>query len=191
MAHRRSDVVAKALEVLDDHGLADLSMRRLAAELDVRPSALYWHFANKQELLAAVSDEILARGLDRREHSASDWNERIAATCRELRDAMLAFPDGAELVATIHAFGLGTVSLDDRLGQALSGADLGDDLRHIAASTLLHFVFGHVADEQTHLQADSAGALVGRSDVDTARFEAGLALIIAGIAQKVAERAPS
>lgn len=191
MAHRRSDVVAKALEVLDNHGLADLSMRRLAAELDVRPSALYWHFANKQELLAAVSDEILARGLDRREHSASDWNERIAATCRELRDAMLAFPDGAELVATIHAFGMGAVSLDDRLGQALSGADLDDDLRQIAASTLLHFVFGHVADEQTHLQADSSGALVGRSDIGAARFEAGLALIIAGIAQEVAERAPS
>ena len=39
-----------------------LTMRRLGAELGVQPSAIYHHFANKQALLAAVADEILARG---------------------------------------------------------------------------------------------------------------------------------
>src|SRR5258708_1968452 len=34
-------------------------MRRLARELDVTPGALYWHFANKQQLLGAVADEVL------------------------------------------------------------------------------------------------------------------------------------
>ena len=37
-------------------------MRRLAAELDVRPSALYHHVPSKQVLLAAVADEVLRRG---------------------------------------------------------------------------------------------------------------------------------
>ena len=62
MRHRRDDVVARALRVLDDHGLADLTMRRLGTELGVQPSALYHHFPSKQVLLAAVADEILARG---------------------------------------------------------------------------------------------------------------------------------
>ena len=62
MAHRRQDVVEHAIAVLDAYGLADLSMRRLGAELGVQPSALYHHFTDKQTLLAAVADEILARG---------------------------------------------------------------------------------------------------------------------------------
>jgi hypothetical protein len=47
-------------EILDAYGLGDLSMRRLAERLGVKAGALYWHVANKQSLLAAVSDEILA-----------------------------------------------------------------------------------------------------------------------------------
>ncbi|NEM90951.1 TetR family transcriptional regulator [Galbitalea soli] len=59
--HSRDDVVTAALRILDDIGLADLSMRRLAASLGVQASALYWHFPNKQSLLASVSDRILDR----------------------------------------------------------------------------------------------------------------------------------
>ena len=62
MRYRRADVVDHAIAVLDAYGLADLTMRRLGAELGVQPSALYHHFANKQALLAAVADEILVRG---------------------------------------------------------------------------------------------------------------------------------
>ena len=57
--HKR-DVVEAATSLLDDYGIADLSMRRLARELNVSPGALYWHFANKQQLLGAVADRILA-----------------------------------------------------------------------------------------------------------------------------------
>ena len=56
--HKR-DVVEAATTLLDNYGIADLTMRRLARELDVSPGALYWHFANKQELLGAVADRIL------------------------------------------------------------------------------------------------------------------------------------
>ena len=62
MRNHRGDVVERALHVLDRYGLADLTMRRLATELGVQPSALYHHFPNKQALLAAVADEVLRRG---------------------------------------------------------------------------------------------------------------------------------
>ncbi|MGZ8727117.1 MAG: TetR/AcrR family transcriptional regulator, partial [Aeromicrobium sp.] len=48
MRYHRTDIVERAIGVLDQYGLADLSMRRIAAELGVQPSALYHHFANKQ-----------------------------------------------------------------------------------------------------------------------------------------------
>jgi len=47
--------------LLDELGLPDLTMRRLASTLEVQPSALYWHFPNKQALLASVADQIIAR----------------------------------------------------------------------------------------------------------------------------------
>ena len=55
MSNSRADVLRAARDILIDHSLADLSMRRLATEVGVRPNALYWHFPNKQTLLAALA----------------------------------------------------------------------------------------------------------------------------------------
>lgn len=164
-----------ALDVLDRHGLADLSMRRLAADLDVRPSALYWHFANKQTLLAAVADEVLRRGA--RPVPDGPWDERVTAYALQLRDAMLAYRDGAELVATVQAFGLGGEKPVARLVGLL-----GDDgFAEVAATTVLHFVLGHVSDEQMALQASSAGAIDDDPLARTDTFATGLGIVVAGI----------
>lgn len=182
MRNSRSDVVDRAIVVLDSYGLADLTMRRLAAELGVQPSALYHHFANKQTLLAAVADEILARGP--RAARPAAWDDRVVAVCAELRDAMLAYRDGADVVATVRSFGLGAATPYDELVAALTDAGLEPGQVPTAARTLLHFVFGHVVDEQTHLQAGAAGAIDGaprgRSD-----FALGLTIVVDGIRRRV------
>ncbi|MDF1602886.1 TetR/AcrR family transcriptional regulator C-terminal domain-containing protein [Nocardioides sp. YIM 152315] len=181
MRYHRADVVDRALAVLDAYGLADLTMRRLGAELGLRPSALYHHFGNKQELLAAVADEILARG--RRGPRPDAWDACVETVCTELRDAMLAYRDGAELVATVRSFGLGAATPYDELVVALGEGGLAPAQVPVAARTLLHFVFGHVVDEQTHLQAGSAGAIDGapREESD---FALGLGLVLDGIRQR-------
>jgi AcrR family transcriptional regulator len=187
MRYHREDVVQRAIVVLDTYGLADLTMRRLGAELGVQPSALYHHFANKQSLLAAVADEILARG--RRASSEQlPWDARVLAVCAELRDAMLAYRDGAEVVATVHAFGLGAQAPGRELEAALADGGLGPDLRRTAARTLLHYVFGHVSEEQTHLQASSAGAIDG-PPASESDFELGLAIVMDGIRLRQRETA--
>ena len=82
----KADVVDAATAILDAHGIADLTMRRVARELNVTPGALYWHFASKQELLGAVADRILRPAVDA--EPAGDWGRRIEATCLALRDAL-------------------------------------------------------------------------------------------------------
>jgi AcrR family transcriptional regulator len=177
-------VVARAIEVLDAHGLADLTMRRLGAELGVQPSAIYHHVRDKQTLLAAVADEILARGARPGTVDPEAWDERVRVTCERLRDAMLAYRDGAEVVATAFAFGLGAAAPYDDLVAALGAAGLEPALVPTAARTLLHFVFGHVVDEQTHLQAGSAGAIADEPRA-TSDFAAGLGIVLDGIRQRV------
>lgn len=184
MAHRRADVVQCALGVLDEYGLADLTMRRLGSELGVQPSALYHHFVNKQTLLAAVADELLARGLS--PVPAGPWDERVRAACGQVRDTLLAWRDGAELVATVHAFGLGGHAAQESIAEALSGSGLAEELRLTATRTLLHFVFGHATEEQTRMQASSIGAIEADPS-ETSDFEAGLALVIDGIRVRVGD----
>lgn len=178
MRYHRADVVDRALVVLDAYGLADLTMRRLGGELGVQPSALYHHFPNKQSLLAAVADEILARG--RRTPRPAAWDARVEAVCTELRDAMLAYRDGAELVATVRSFGLGAATPYDELAAALTDGGLDPSLVPTAARTLLHFVFGHAVDEQTHLQAGSVGAIED-APREQSDFVLGLQIVVDGI----------
>ena len=96
--HKR-DVVDAATAILDNYGIADLTMRRLGRELNVSPGALYWHFANKQQLLGAIADRILESVGD----VSGGWRERIAGVCGQLRDALLSHTDGAELVSASFA----------------------------------------------------------------------------------------
>ena len=185
MRHRRDDVVARALSVLDDHGLADLTMRRLGTELGVQPSAVYHHFPSKQVLLAAVADEILARGA--RPLPQGPWDDRVRASCHTLRDACLAWTDGAEVVATARAFGLGARAPYDELVGVMVAGGVGEELAGSAARTLLHFVLGHAVDEQTHRQAGSVGAIDSDpTSVDhTADFGTGIDLVLAGLRARV------
>ncbi|MBC9735047.1 TetR family transcriptional regulator [Nocardioides marmotae] len=187
MRNHREDVVDQALRVLDTYGLADLTMRRLAKELGVQPSALYHHFPSKQLLLAAVADELLARGA--RPEPDGTWEEQSRACCTQLRDAMLAYRDGAEVVATVHAFGLGAQAPERALADAVAGSGAAPDLVRAATRTLLHLVFGHTLDEQTHLQAGSAGA-IDDDPRDRSDLEVGVGLVLDGIRARTAAPHP-
>ena len=178
MAHHRSDVLAHAVALLDTHGLAALTMRRLGAELEVQPSAIYHHFASKQALLAAVADEILARGA--RPRTASAWPEQLREVCSELRHAMLACTDGADVVATVWAFGLGAAGPVAEMEKILADAEVPDELVPVASRTLVHYVFGHAFEEQTARQAVRLGA-VERSLESLPDFDLGLDLVIGGL----------
>ena len=162
--HRRGDVVARAIAVLDERGLEDWSMRRLAADLGVQPSALYHHFSGKDALLAAVADELLARG--RRPTEVVTWESELRLVCVELRDAMRSHRDAAELIASAHARGVGAQEPGRRMEAALRRAGAGPDLARVGASTLLHFAFAHVGD-------------------DAADFSLGLGIVLDGLAARI------
>ncbi|MBI5926505.1 MAG: TetR/AcrR family transcriptional regulator [Aquabacterium sp.] len=53
----RETILASAMAFIEDHGVAELSMRTLAANLGVTPNALYRYFASKADLEFAMADE--------------------------------------------------------------------------------------------------------------------------------------
>jgi TetR/AcrR family transcriptional regulator, tetracycline repressor protein len=184
--HKR-DVVDAAAKILDDYGIADLTMRRLARELDVSPGALYWHFANKQQLLGAVADRVLQPA--QAEPTQVSWRERVTRVCAGLRDALLSHTDGAELVSASLAAGQSEVMTQilARLAGAASDAGVNAEQAELTARTVVYYVLGFTADEQSRLQWDAAGAElpIGQSVLSAdpnGRFMFGLRLLIDGIA---------
>lgn len=55
--HLRDALISTGLRLIDREGLQALSIRRLAAEVGVSHTAPNYHFANKKELVAAISTE--------------------------------------------------------------------------------------------------------------------------------------
>ncbi|MDN3445358.1 TetR family transcriptional regulator [Microbacterium sp. APC 3901] len=154
--HDRGGVARAALTLLDEVGLADLSMRRIAGRLEVQPSALYWHFSSKQELLAELADRITA-GIPRDDAD-------VLTTARGIRDALFTYRDGAELVLSTYALRLGSSSAQTALEAALARHGHTDAAERAAA--LLHFVLGHATLVQQRMHADSHGAARADGTVD-------------------------
>jgi TetR/AcrR family transcriptional regulator, tetracycline repressor protein len=203
--YTRDDVVETALRILDEFGLADLSMRRLAGVLDVQPSALYWHVPNKQTLLALVSDQIIdrARVVDHEafnQDGALDWKALTLAESLALRDALLAFRDGAEVVSSTLALGLGADGALARIRAGIDAVCSDGKIALVTAESILFLVLGQVWHEQQRMQADSLGVVApavaaqpdevnrtddsGRGPADSLEF--GIGLILDGLEKKLA-----
>ncbi|MFC4605411.1 TetR family transcriptional regulator [Rhodococcus kronopolitis] len=194
MQLRRQDVLDGAIAILDEYGLGDLTMRRLASSLGVQPGALYWHFPNKQTLLAAITDEMLA--LVAAPLEALPWDERLRVLAHRMRDGLLAHRDGAELAAASYAARLATNDAHATLTASCADAGLPADEAPLAADALLYYILGQTMDEQSRMQMDSHGALTAdaspladafldESPTGTARFDYGLTLFVDGVRSRL------
>ncbi|MFF9851447.1 TetR/AcrR family transcriptional regulator [Streptomyces litmocidini] len=154
MPVRRADVIDAAMELLDESGLDQLSTRRIADRLGVRVGAIYWHVKDKDELLAELADRVVGSCLtgvpvpDGRTDPPSDPVARLTAAAHAVRDAMLAHPDGAALVAGHAVPGPNSLVLADRLCGIAREAGLPLPLAAVAGDTLLSYVTGFVLQEQ-------------------------------------------
>jgi len=79
----RGAILKKAAHIVGQSGVGALSMRRLAAALDLTPGALYRYFASKQELLWAFWEDALV-DLRTRFAEIDDINEDPVAAIRAM-----------------------------------------------------------------------------------------------------------
>ncbi|HWC23288.1 MAG TPA: TetR family transcriptional regulator [Flexivirga sp.] len=173
MALTHDEVIDAAVGLLRAHGLADLTMRRLARELGVQPGALYWHVDNKQTLLVRVAERMLA---DVTTATGSTPAAGIRRLAQGIRDAVLPVPDGSDVVALGYALDPTAVPAFVRLRQLVG--ELCDSPAATSAATdlIVHHVLGAVGVEQNRRAADlsTRGA--------SGAFERGLDLALAAVA---------
>ncbi|HEV2634130.1 MAG TPA: TetR/AcrR family transcriptional regulator C-terminal domain-containing protein [Actinocrinis sp.] len=195
----RTTVVDEALRFLDAEGLDQLTMRRLGATLNVRGGAFYRHYPNKEALLDAVADRIVAGVGDRLPDVP--WPEQVRILAGRLRAALLARRDGARVVAGTFAPGANTIAGTDTAVQVLCRAGLPPAQAGWVSFALFYYVLGHTIEEQAQVRLPPgsdwrvrterldvevspqyAAALDALTGADPAeRFEYGLNVFIEGL----------
>ncbi len=187
----RTVVVRTALDQLNEVGLDGLTLRRIAAELDVQAPALYWHVKNKRELLDGMAAMIFTDALSGLEtpRRGESWVEWTAETARRLRTTVLAYRDGARVLSGTY---LGNAALGRPMELALRTlCDAGFTVRDAARgiTSVYSYVQGFTVEEQaeqTAPAADDRFPLAARARAEMGadpdeRFEHGLQLMLSGL----------
>jgi TetR/AcrR family tetracycline transcriptional repressor len=94
----RERLIAASFAVVERHGLENLSMRRVAAQLGVQAPAIYWHVADKAELLGLMAREIYGVAYAS-VPDAANWREWLAQFGHALRASFSGHRDGARICA--------------------------------------------------------------------------------------------
>ena len=156
----KAEIVRAALETLDAEGLDGVTLRKVAARLDVQAPALYWHVRNKQELLDEMGTEVWRRISLRMEDELAvtgPWRENMAAYARIAREELLRHRDGAKMATGTT---LTDVEILRRSEPRLAAMmRQGFTVRAAAQANVLlhHFVIGFCIEEQAVLQAKASG----------------------------------
>ena len=149
-AEKRDEIVAAARSLFVADGYEVTAVSRIAAEAGVTTNTVYWYFADKDHVLVAVLEELLAEALTRYESVVSrPLTEKILFAVEEL-SSMHA------LVDTVHSRRASSPVIDEwhtgfhQLADALTRADLPAENAEAASAIIAFVVEGlltHPGDE--------------------------------------------
>jgi TetR/AcrR family transcriptional regulator, tetracycline repressor protein len=181
------DIVSAAVAILHESGLDAVSMRSVSARLGVSPIPLYSRIGNKEALLDAVADRLLAE-LAPTAGADEAWTAYALRWAHELRSKLRTAPSRLILEGRRGAY----VEASRPLIDGLRSGGLSPDRAVQACRLLMWAVVGFVAVEQGHerpatparaprstlLGADPAG--VTQDEVD-ALFDLHIRILVDGL----------
>jgi AcrR family transcriptional regulator len=94
----RELLVRESLRLLDQHGVAGFSLPRLGRALGADPTAIYRHFASKDDLVIAIADALIEEGFRGIEPSDC-WVRTLSELAHSARRTALAHPAAASLTS--------------------------------------------------------------------------------------------
>ena len=112
----KREVLLTALRIIDEEGLDALSVRRLAAEFGVNGAAFYYHFHNKDEIIAGAAE--LAFDVVRvPRDSGGDWKEWMLKAAHSYRKVLLAHPELILVMERRGRFLVGLRRVEESIGR--------------------------------------------------------------------------
>jgi AcrR family transcriptional regulator len=160
----RTKVLAAALEIVDSHGLAELTMRRLGQHLGVEAPSLYKHIDGKADILDGITglvyDEIEFAS------EAGSFRERVHRYSQSFRQALLRHPHAVPLMAMRPVPRENTIGLVEMALSAMAGLGFAPSEGRKYLNVAVGFIIGHALAEVGMRQADSEYVARARREFD-------------------------
>lgn len=157
----REIIVGAAVELLDERGERGLTFRLLATRLKTGPGALYWHVANKDELVALAADHVLGGAFATVPGTEEGPVAGLRALAVAVFDALDRHPWAAVHVNAPAALP-NALHLLDRIGTLVAATGLPAGQQFAVATAISYYITGVSA--QIVAPHATVGADTGRED---------------------------
>ncbi len=147
-------MLAAARRIADEEGIERLTMRRLAAELGVRPNALYTYVPDKEGLLDALVDDLLA-DIDGDDLAEGSWRDGLVRVMDSSRRLLLAHPKLVPVFLARPGLGPNAARLGEITFELLRRGGLEGERAVEAFRVLLIYSLGFAAFQAPRLRGDS------------------------------------
>ncbi|WP_436533471.1 TetR/AcrR family transcriptional regulator [Actinoplanes sp. HUAS TT8] len=160
---RRTDALSKevvvraAVELLDEHGERGFTFKLLTERLQTGAGAVYWHVANKDELVLLATDKVIGDALAALSPEAgADAETRLHTLLLTMYDVLDHHSWAAPHVVAGHAMPSALLLLE-RIGSLIAETALPAQRHFAAATALFLYLVGVTAQDSAHAKTVEPG----------------------------------
>ncbi|MFE6711772.1 TetR/AcrR family transcriptional regulator [Streptomyces sp. NPDC057695] len=189
----RDRIVAAAMRMLDEEGLAKLSMRKLATELGVTAMSLYWYVDTKDDIIEFAIDRAYGEVDLPAVEAAGDWRDMIRVLALEYRRMLVRHPWMSPSAGQYLNVGPHAIAVGAKIQEAVRVTGLPIHHQPGATSAVFQFVYGYgTIESQFGRRAAEAGMSQDDFYVESIRAfrdDPGMAEALEPVAEILDERA--
>ncbi len=181
----RDRVLRAAVAIADQDGIESVTMRRIGEALSAEAMSLYYHVANKNDLLDGLVDLVMTEindVVDRIDLAGADWKQAMRRRILSAREIMLrhrwapALFETRTTMSALHALGSRALGFSQELFDPAAGAGAESERMLVDLADQVPNLVGML----TEIAHDDPGSTLGWCD-DQAEFEFALDLILDGL----------
>lgn len=168
---------AAAVAFADEHGIEELSMRKLGQELGVEAMSLYYHVSNKDEILDGMVDHVVSQ--IEMQPGGDDWKVGMRRQIMAARQVMARHPWAIGVLETRKTISPAVLRYFDTVGGLFRQGGFSVDLMHHAMHALGSRVLGFTQE----LFDDSDAGEEGMDEASLQQLKTGFPNIAAIVEQ--------
>lgn len=168
----REGIIAAAVALFHEEGLAKVTMRRVAAVLDTGAASLYVYLSDTEDLHAEILDALLAGVAE--PSSNADWRGRLKGTLRSYMAVLFEHPELARMAMSTMPSGPNYLALVEKILALLKEGRVPDGQAAWAVDLLLLFATAQAAEKaawkasaRSPSDFSSLAAIIETADAET------------------------
>lgn len=162
----KEKIIEASWELLKNNDIEDFSMRKLADQLNIKASSIYWHFKSKQDIFQALANEV-AREILLSVTQEGDWKNQLYNFAINIRNNLKLFPYSAQLLMKTLPSEPEYLSLINTLLKIIDQNDLNDNDKFSSIMCLLNYVIYFEVDQYERDKVNIAM----KNETDTGAYE--------------------